>query len=222
MTPQAVFFDFDGVLADSMEVKTRAFARLYADCGPEVQARVVDHHRNNGGMSRFEKFTVYAREFLGRELGDGESEALCSRFAAIVVEEVVAAPEIPGAEAFLDACRDLDCYVVSGTPQDEIREICLRRGLDGRFARILGSPVGKAEHVRAVLAERGYDPARCLFFGDASADYEAARQNDVPFLGIVPGPDAPLVARHPEVTWFPDFNALAVSGRVSFFRGASS
>ena len=49
MTVQAVFFDFDGVLADSVEVKTRAFYRLYEGHGPEVAAQVAAHHRANGG-----------------------------------------------------------------------------------------------------------------------------------------------------------------------------
>ncbi|MEE9509964.1 MAG: HAD hydrolase-like protein [Candidatus Bathyarchaeia archaeon] len=55
MKYQAFFFDFDGVLADSVEVKTRAFAKLFESYGPEIQARVVEHHRKNGGMTRKDK-----------------------------------------------------------------------------------------------------------------------------------------------------------------------
>ena len=49
----ALIFDFDGVLADSVEVKTRAFAKLFQSYGPEIEDRVVKYHRNNGGMSRY-------------------------------------------------------------------------------------------------------------------------------------------------------------------------
>lgn len=207
MTQKALFFDFDGVLADSVAVKTRAFARLFEDHGPDVTARVVRHHLEHGGMNRFDKFRHYYREFLDRPLPEAELADLCARFAALVVEEVVAAPEIAGATAFLEHCRGLPCYVISGTPQEEIRRICQRRGLDGRFREILGAPASKTEHLRRVLAEYGFDPAACVFFGDAGSDLKAARECDVPFVGILPGPDAPLLAQAPGIVWYPDFNA---------------
>ena len=52
---QAVFFDFDGVIADSNAVKARAFAALFAPFGPTVQEAVVRYHLDNGGMPRLEK-----------------------------------------------------------------------------------------------------------------------------------------------------------------------
>ncbi len=207
MTCDAIFFDFDGVLADSVEVKTRAFARLFESHGPDVVARVVDHHRRHGGMTRFDKFRHYYAEFLGLPLSERDMVSLCDRFTALVVEEVVAAPEIPGAGAFLDDCRGIPCFVVSGTPEAEIREICRRRGLDGHFREILGAPTGKAEHVARLLDGYGFDPASCLFFGDAGSDWRAAGACGVPFVGILPGSDAPLLAQAPDILWYADFTA---------------
>lgn len=51
MEYSAFFFDFDGVLADSAEVKTMAFCILFKSFGPHVQNMVVDHHRENGDMT---------------------------------------------------------------------------------------------------------------------------------------------------------------------------
>jgi len=45
-----LIFDFDGVLADSVEVKTEAFALLYKPYGQKVVEKVVSHHRDNGGI----------------------------------------------------------------------------------------------------------------------------------------------------------------------------
>jgi beta-phosphoglucomutase-like phosphatase (HAD superfamily) len=207
MTFEALFFDFDGVLADSVSVKTRAFARLFEAHGPDVVARVVEHHLQNGGMTRFDKFRHYYAEFLGLPLSEADMEGLCDRFAALVVEEVVAAPEIPGAGAFLEDCRDIPAFVISGTPEAEIREICSRRGLDGHFREILGAPTGKTEHVARLLTQYGFDPAACLFFGDASSDWRAASAYGIPFVGILPGPDAPLLTMAPDIAWYTDFTA---------------
>ena len=38
-----VFFDFDGVLADSVEVKGRAFGSLFSEYGSDVVSRVMRH-----------------------------------------------------------------------------------------------------------------------------------------------------------------------------------
>ena len=59
MNYKAYFFDFDGVLADSVEVKTLAFAKLFEEFGAGIQEKVVAHHRNHGGMSRYDKFRHY-------------------------------------------------------------------------------------------------------------------------------------------------------------------
>src|SRR5687768_6679568 len=40
----AVVLDFDGVLVESVDVKTRAFARLYSRYGSDVEAEVVAYH----------------------------------------------------------------------------------------------------------------------------------------------------------------------------------
>ena len=51
----AIVFDFDGVLAESIDVKTRAYALLFRDEGEEVVRKVIDFHLKNGGVSRFKK-----------------------------------------------------------------------------------------------------------------------------------------------------------------------
>jgi len=39
---QAIGFDFDGVLVESVDIKTRAYAYLFEDEGPEVVQQVID------------------------------------------------------------------------------------------------------------------------------------------------------------------------------------
>ncbi|MBN2141001.1 MAG: HAD family hydrolase [Desulfovibrionaceae bacterium] len=205
----AYIFDFDGVLADSLEVKTRAFAALFEPFGDSVCRAVVEHHRGHGGMPRAEKFRLYYREFLGRTISDVELDDLCGRFSQMVIDEVAACPEIPGARDFLERrCATAACFVDSAVPDQEIRDIVRRRGLDGFFAQVLGSSRSKVENLRLILAGHGLSAARCLFFGDALSDWRAARDCGVSFVGIAPGPDAALVKAVPGLRWFPDFTAV--------------
>jgi HAD superfamily hydrolase (TIGR01549 family) len=74
-------------------------------------------------------------------------------------------------------------FVVSGTPHDELTRIIERRGLVGWFAEVHGSPPEKATTIRAILARHHLDPGAVLFVGDAAADWRAAREIGLRFIG---------------------------------------
>jgi len=209
---QAFFFDFDGVLVDSVEVKTRAFASLFEPYGPDVVQKVIDHHRDNGAMTRVEKFRIYYREFLGLPLIDSELRSLCDRFAALVVDEVIAAPEIPGAEQFVkNHFSVVPCFIVSATPDEEIKLIVRRRGWTRYFRGIHGAPATKRDILNSILSRNAFSTDRCLYFGDAEGDLRAAEACGVNFLGIVPGPHAPLLKAAPGIPWVTDFSSINLS-----------
>lgn len=203
---EAFFFDFDGVLADSVEVKTRAFAKLFEPHGPEIVLKVVAHHRNHGGMTRVDKFCHYYHEYLGKSLPNEEMIDLCQRFSELVVDEVVAAPEIKGAEEFLQRwCKRIACFVISATPDEEIKEIVKRRRMDQYFKEVLGAPVDKGKNLEILLEKYNLNPLRCCLFGDAESDYLAAHMCGVEFFAIVQSENAPLLRAQPQVRWTKDF-----------------
>jgi len=211
MKYSAFFFDFDGVLADSVEVKTKAFAKLFESYGLEIEAMVVDHHRRNGGMTRRDKFRHYYNAFIREPLEEEALETLCNEFSSLVVDEVVAAPEIPGSKDFLEKWYSrVDCFVVSATPDDEISVIADRRGLKHYFREILGSSRPKQDNLAFLLERYSLESRKCLFFGDAESDYRAGKVCKVDFMGILPGPDAPLLQVAPEVKWARNFVELVV------------
>ena len=182
---KAVIFDFDGVLADSVDIKTGAFAKLFESYGPHVVRRVVDYHRQHGGVSRFDKFRYYYKEVISEPLPDERFEELCQDFESLVLEGVMAADEIPGA---LDCLKELaplcDLFVVSGAPHNEMSDIVKARGLEQFFKGVFGSPVKKAEHVRFILNKYGYKADEVVFLGDAMTDYNAALETGIRFLGV--------------------------------------
>jgi beta-phosphoglucomutase-like phosphatase (HAD superfamily) len=203
---EALFFDFDGVLADSVEVKTEAFAKLYEPYGPEIVAQVIDHHRRHGGMTRTDKFFHYHRNYLGRTVSDEEMAELCREFSELVVDRVVGAREILGAGEFLRKwSSQLPCFVISATPQEEIRQIVRRRGMVGYFKEVLGAPASKKDNLQRLLNQFQLNPSRCCLFGDAESDYRAAHACGVEFIGIVNDADSPLIRALPEIRYTRDF-----------------
>jgi len=201
---QAVFFDFDGVIAASTEVKVRAFATLFAPYGPAVQEAVVRYHLANGGIPRWEKLRHCLETIAKQTTNDEELTRMGQAFADLVVDEVVAAPLIAGALPALEQLRasSVPAFVVSGTPEDEMRLIVERKGLQSWFIEVHGSPRPKAEIVRDILDRLFYTPDRCLFIGDALADYRAAQETGLHFLGIVPAG---------QVSIFPENVAIAAT-----------
>ena len=75
----AIIFDFDGVLRVG-GCEDECFCMLYAEHGPDVVKRVVAYHQEHGGISRFQKFRHFHREFLGVELTSKAETDLGRRF----------------------------------------------------------------------------------------------------------------------------------------------
>ncbi|CAO3440260.1 HAD family hydrolase [Azospirillum endophyticum] len=181
----AIIFDFDGVLADSNDLKGETFVALYADEEPAVQAALRAYHRANGGMPRREKLTRFEREVLGREISEERLDRLVDGFAAAVEQAVIDCAEIPGAADFLAAhAGHLPLFVISATPHEEMLRIVAGRGMADRFVSVHGSPPRKADTAAMLLARHGLRPERVAFVGDAVQDYAAAAELKLAFVGV--------------------------------------
>lgn len=186
MSIEAVVFDFDGVLVESVDVKTRAFVELYRPFGEAMVVKVVAYHLAHGGVSRREKFRYFHREILCCELSPAEEDRLAEKFSALVEDEVVAADSVAGATAFLAAHENrIGLYVASGTPEEELRRIVVRRGMSSAFRGVYGAPATKGDILRRICGEAGLAPRQVLMVGDAMTDYVGACEVGVNFLGRV-------------------------------------
>jgi beta-phosphoglucomutase-like phosphatase (HAD superfamily) len=194
----ALLFDFDGVIVESVDIKSAAFSTLYAEYGEAVGAAVRAYHAAHGGVSRYEKFRHFDTVLLGLPAPSAVREReLDERFSALVLAAVVAAPLVDGIAAVLDYhLPRIPMYVVSGTPELELATIIERRRLGHYFQRLCGSPTDKVTHVADILATGGHTPERTLVIGDAFTDYAAAVSNGTHFLGRVrSGTPNPFPAR---------------------------
>ena len=178
-----IIFDFDGVLLESVEVKTRAFRQLFGGEPPEQVSKIIAYHLRNGGISRFEKFRTIYRDILERPLAESEFQRLCDRFAECVEDEVVASPWVPGAKEFLDAQRGkYRFFVVSGTPDAEIKNIVKRKHLGDYFVEVLGSPRNKAELLQDLAERHALVKSEMLYVGDSVNDWRAAQAFGIGFI----------------------------------------
>lgn len=180
----AVVFDFDGVLVESVDIKTHAFAALYAGYGPSVMEQVVAFHLANGGLSRFEKFRYFHNKLLGTSLSHEEESRLASEFNERVETAVVSAPWVDGAEEFLIKYHTLiPLFVASGTPEAELKRILEKRNMSHYFRAAFGSPANKGEILCGILKNGGYLPEKVLMVGDSTLDMEGANEAGTCFIG---------------------------------------
>lgn len=185
MVIKAIVLDFDGVVLESVDIKTRAFRELFKDYSEQLD-RIVQFHLNNAGISRFEKFRVIYRDYLGRPLDDEEMDRLAGAFSRLVLEEVLRCPFVPGAQQFLQRYHLLyPLFLASATPTEELKGIVAARDLEAFFKGIFGYPPDKAAILRRLMAEHRWRTEELLFVGDALNDYQVAREVGVPFVGRV-------------------------------------
>lgn len=202
----AILFDFDGVILESVDLKARAFRRLFRS-HPHFQDGIVRLHLENGGMSRYQKFRLIYEEMLHLPLSEVEMARLDQQYSAIVLEEIDDCPYVLGARDFVERrAGEYPLFIVSGTPEAELRAIVTRRGLAPFFVGVYGSPSSKSVLLERILQQIGHPPENLLFIGDALQDYHAAREVGVSFIGRVP-----KGAHNP----FPASAAVALVGDLS-------
>lgn len=179
---KCIIFDFDGVILESVDVKTEAFRALFSEY-PEKVNQIVKFHLDNGGMSRFDKFKFIYKNILKKELDKKEFHMLCDRFSELVLEKVLVSPFVKGVKVFLNACLDkYPMFVVSATPDKEIKLIVKRKNIGKYFFGVFGSPTTKADSIKRILKLKRYKSKEVLFIGDSRNDFKAAKNTKVLFI----------------------------------------
>lgn len=196
-----IILDFDGVILESVDIKTEAFRQLFS-FSPEHVDEIVRFHIKNGGMSRFDKFRHIYTDILHEPLSDEKFQQLSDKFSDLVERAVKHAPFIMGVQKFLcSSSEKYTLYIVSATPEDELKRIVAEKGLSSQFTAVYGSPTKKVEHIRRILTQNTLSPKEVLFVGDALNDLSAARECGIRFIGRVRQGDLNIFQDQPGVEW---------------------
>ena len=177
-----IFFDFDGVIKDSVEVKTDAFELLFTPYGESIATRVKNHNKKNGGMSRFDKLPIYLK-WAGESPVEKLIDKFEKRFSKLVKQKVIDSRWILGV---LDYLEERSCYqqffIITATPQKEIEEILCTLEIDHFFKGVIGAPTKKGEAIKKIMADYKFIQREVVMIGDSYSDYKAAVENKVSFI----------------------------------------
>ena len=179
---KAIIFDFDGVLVESAEIKTKAFEMLFSDY-PDTIDDIVQYHKKNMGISRYVKFRYIYENILKQSLSSHKENELGKRFSELVLTQVIKASLVAGTEEFLNKnVNTYDFFIVSGTPEEELRMIVNKRKIKHFFKEIHGAPKQKTEVIDAILQRYSLGKKEVVFVGDAESDKIAAEKPGVVFV----------------------------------------
>ncbi|SVE11362.1 uncharacterized protein METZ01_LOCUS464216, partial [marine metagenome] len=168
-------------------------------------------HRIRNTVDRREKFRYFVEEVLGESENTQKIDALPKRFSVLTRQTIIHCPWVAGAPEFLETFREkLPLYLISATPQQELEEITIQRGIKQVFKAIFGTPLDKVSVLLKILESEQIFPHEMLYIGDSPEDLQAAQNLGVEFIGI----DSSRGLKHQNL--FTDFHQILEFLNVQF------
>ena len=183
---KVLFFDFDGVILDSMSVREMGFREIFKAEDASLVERLISYHHVNGGLSRFHKIRYFYEEILEQSISEEQVQLLANEFSNLMKKHLLDPQRLikPTIEFIRQQEAGMPMHIVSGSEANELRYLCSKLELDSLFLSIDGSPTPKPELVCQVIDGRGYIAEECALIGDSINDYQAAIANGVSFYGF--------------------------------------
>jgi len=182
---ETIFWDFDGVLMDSMPIRNKGFELVLASFPEDQVAQLMDFHLKNGGLSRYVKFRYFFENIRNERISERQVFEYAGRFSEIMLEKLADKRLfIEDSISFVKQnFKKYSMHIVSGSDQTELRQICSELSLDQYFLSINGSPANKKEILNSLFADYQLKKGDCIFIGDSVNDFEAAKAFDLLFIG---------------------------------------
>ena len=179
---EVVFWDFDGVIKDSVEVKSDAFEQLFLPFGKDIAKKVRIHHEENGGISRFDKLPIYL-DWAGQTLSTQLIDEYSDKFSLLVKQKIIDSEWTNGVLEYLqENYQRQQFFIVTATPQQEIEEILIQLKIENYFKQVIGSPVSKVSALKLLINKYGKDRKKAIMIGDTLSDFESAKDRQIPFV----------------------------------------
>lgn len=181
---EVIFWDFDGVILESNQIRDKGFVEVLADFPKEQVDQLLEFHHKNGGLSRYVKFRHFYENILNESITDEKVQELADQFS-VVMKKLLVNPKLLIQETvrFIQGnSSNFKMHIVSGSDQKELRFLCKSLEIDENFLSIHGSPTHKNDLVKDLLSEHNYDKSKCILIGDSINDFNAAEVNGISFM----------------------------------------
>lgn len=185
---RSIFFDCDGVILDSNNIKTEAFKYVSRRFGLKASSSLVKYHLQNGGVSRYEKFNFFIEKILPNtnpnfliKNKENTLRELVENFSKFLHLKLLKCNIANNLYELRNSTPDTKWFIVSGSDQSELRHLFAKRNINDYFdGGIFGSPNSKAEIMNnLIISKKIALPA--LFIGDSMLDHKISKKFNLSF-----------------------------------------
>jgi len=171
---------------DSMNVRDYGFKEIFNKFDNNLVDRLLDYHRQNGGLSRYVKIRYFYNDLLGQEISEQEVKEYADKFSEVMKIELVKKDYLiqNTLEFIKNNSKKYNLHIVSGSDELELVFLCKELEISCYFKSIHGSPTSKEKLVRGVLQHNNYVESETILIGDSINDYDAAKANSINFYGF--------------------------------------
>lgn len=179
-----IIFDFDGVLAETNDIRIQGFVALFGAFPQEQVRMLIEFISSNAGLSRYKKIEYFFKVIRRESISTNEIMKWAAKYSDLVKAAVIAAKPVEGSLTFLESyASEFDFAIISSSDQEEVRSICRHRAIDHYFTVILGSPTDKQINIENMVSIRKWSKKLCLYVGDTINDYRTAQASGIDFIG---------------------------------------
>lgn len=187
--PDAVLFDLDGTLVDTVPARIEAWVAVFEEFGIPVARSLVEPMIGIDGR----RLAREGAKAAGRELDDRAAEAVDRRSGELFDERNRGPRPLPGARERLRALNDagMTWAIATSSRREQVGTSIAALGLDQEPRVIDGSHVEHAKPAPDLLLlaarEVGVAPERCWYIGDSTWDMRAAVAAGMRAVGVLAG-----------------------------------
>jgi beta-phosphoglucomutase len=189
---QAVIFDFDGVVMDTVHYHFEAWKKAFADFG--VSCTMQDYTIKLNGIPR----NTGVRNMIP-EISDEDLDKLANTKQGYFLESIQNEPPKPldGLVEFVQYLHTKNIKTAVASSSKNAKNILITAGIDNLFEQIITgadfkNPKPDPEIFLLASTKLGINPKNCLVCEDAAMGALAAKNGEMVAVGLVHGGDEEL------------------------------
>ena len=188
MNKLVVGFDFDGTLYLSNQIKRNAFYLISSDYfnGEIIIEKILN---KNPFLDRYSVFKLFSEEYKNEFPNEIRIKPieLSRKYSRICFDQITEfIPPRKGIFELLNFLleKNISCYLISATPENDLKKIVSKLNLNKYFKYIFGAPDSKEKIINSIILDEGITKKSFFYVGDNLKDYEAAKDVGCSFIPI--------------------------------------
>ena len=180
-----IFWDFDGVILDSLPIKDIGFTKIFENYPKKLVEEFLIYNKVNNGLSRFHKIRYFYNQLLKKKINSEKVNSYAEKFTQIMKKKLSSKRYL--IEDSLNYIKlnykKYNFHLISASEHKELNYLCEKLNLKKYFITIDGSPKPKVNLITTLLKKNKYKKYETIYIGDSINDLDAANRNKIEFYG---------------------------------------